>query len=369
MSQIVSRIWKPVRRNGAEKYLQLTVLSFAASVSLTRLILELTGYPQLGNETLHIAHVLYGGVILYAASLLPLLYANRWAYTWGAVLSGVGVGLFIDEVGKFITQSNDYFFPAAAPIIYAFFLLTVLIYFRAKDAPDMDIRGELYTILEILQEVLDHDVDLHEHKEMKHRLDNIIKKTTNENYKRLATELEDFVDSDALKPVKDEENIFDRIIDAWTHFEDTYLTETRFRAALIIVLVLLGLPNFMRFMSFASVARHVDQRALFIENLAASFPIASGNIEMWTTMLVVFDGLAGAILSIGAILMIIERRNWSIQLTSLSLIVSLVAINLVLFYVEQFQTIVVAMVQYIALQSIYYYQRKYVKKGQLFPAG
>jgi len=120
MSQIVSRIWKPVRRRGAERYLQLTVLSFAASVSLTRLVLELTGYPQLGNSTLHIAHVLYGGVILYAASLIPLLYANRWAYTWGAILSGVGVGLFIDEVGKFITQSNDYFFRAAAPIIYAF---------------------------------------------------------------------------------------------------------------------------------------------------------------------------------------------------------------------------------------------------------
>ncbi|MBE0633988.1 hypothetical protein IH574_05405, partial [Candidatus Bathyarchaeota archaeon] len=82
MSQIVSRIWKPVHRRGAERYLQLTILSFAASVSVTRLILELTGYPQLGNQTLHIAHVLYGGVFLYAASLLPLLYANRWAYTW-----------------------------------------------------------------------------------------------------------------------------------------------------------------------------------------------------------------------------------------------------------------------------------------------
>ena len=116
MSQIISRIWKPVRRRGAERFLQLTVLSFAASVSLTRLILELTNYPQLGNATLHIAHVLYGGVLLYVASLLPLLFANRWAYTWGAILSGIGVGLFIDEVGKFITQSNDYFFPAAAPL-------------------------------------------------------------------------------------------------------------------------------------------------------------------------------------------------------------------------------------------------------------
>ena len=121
MSEIVSRIWKPVQRMGADRYMRLNILSFAASVSLTRLLLELTGYPQLGNETLHIAHVLYGGVLLYASSILPLLYANRWVYTWSSILSGIGVGLFIDEVGKFITQANDYFFPPALSIIYGLF--------------------------------------------------------------------------------------------------------------------------------------------------------------------------------------------------------------------------------------------------------
>ncbi len=106
----------------------MNLLSFAASVTFTRFFLELTGYPQLGNETLHIAHVLYGGVLLYISSLIPIIYANRWAYTWTSVISGVGVRRFIDEVGKFITQNNDYFFPNVAPIIYAFFLSSVLIY-------------------------------------------------------------------------------------------------------------------------------------------------------------------------------------------------------------------------------------------------
>lgn len=107
MSQIISRVSNPVRRKGAERYLQLNLLSFAASVTFTRLCLWLTGYPQLGNDTLHIAHVLYGGVLLYISSLIPLIYANRWTYTWSSVTSGVGVGLFIDEVGKLITQNND----------------------------------------------------------------------------------------------------------------------------------------------------------------------------------------------------------------------------------------------------------------------
>ena len=360
MSQIVSRIWKPVRRRGAERYLQLTVLSFAASVSLTRLILDLTGYPQLGNGTLHIAHVLYGGTILYASSLLPLLYANRWAYTWGAILSGVGVGLFIDEVGKFITQSNDYFFPAAAPIIYSVFLLTVLLYVRIKKEPEPDIRGEMYTVLEILQEVLDHSIEPAEHDELKQRLDSIILKTENQNYKRLAVELEDFVDSDALNPIEEEANFFDRIIDVWGKLEEKYLTETRFRVILIGAFALLGLPNFMRFMGFAMVAFNPVQRIAFLENIVASFPVASNNIVVWAMMLVVLDGFAGAFLSFGSILLLIERRNWSTQFASVSLIMSLVAINLVLFYVEQFQTIIVAIAQYATLQAVYYYQRKYV---------
>ena len=363
MSQIVSRIWKPVRRRGAERYLQLTILSFAASVSLTRLILELTGYPQLGNSTLHIAHVLYGGVILYSASLIPLLYANRWAYTWGAILSGVGVGLFIDEVGKFITQSNDYFFPAAAPIIYAVFLMTVLLYLRVRNQPEADIRGELYTVMEILQEVLDHDLESEEHSELNRRLERIISKTENPGYKRLAMELNDFVESDALVQVADEPNLFDRIIILWNQIEAEYLTETRVRYALILGFGLLGLPSFLRFTRFALVAFDSIERAAFLGSIANGFPWTGADMNLWALVLVVLDGAMGALLSVSSVLMLIKRKNWSTQIASLSLIVSLVSVNLLLFYVEQFSMIITAGLQYMVLQVDYYYQRKYMKKG------
>ena len=49
-----------------------------------------------------------------------------------ALLAGMGIGLFIDEVGKFISAENDYFYPAAAPIIYATFLIAVLVWLRAR---------------------------------------------------------------------------------------------------------------------------------------------------------------------------------------------------------------------------------------------
>ncbi|MDI9639630.1 hypothetical protein QM565_28395 [Geitlerinema splendidum] len=97
----------PIRRYRASHYLLVMLVSFAIAVVGTRAFLELTGYPQIGNSTLHIAHVLWGGLALFASTLIMMIYANRWAFTVGAILSGIGVGLFIDEIGKFITQDND----------------------------------------------------------------------------------------------------------------------------------------------------------------------------------------------------------------------------------------------------------------------
>ena len=97
-----------VRRLRAERYLRHTLIWFALTVIAVRWALAATGYPKLGGGQLHIAHVLWGGLFLFGAALSPLLFANRWALETSAVLAEIGVGLFIDEVGKFLTQTNDW---------------------------------------------------------------------------------------------------------------------------------------------------------------------------------------------------------------------------------------------------------------------
>ena len=106
------------------------VLTTVVTIVVTRGYLQLTGFPQIGGETLHIAHVLWGGLFLAVAMVLVLSYAGPVIRAPVAFIGGIGFGLFIDEVGKFLTNDNDYFFRPAPMIMY----LTLVVLVIAGDA-------------------------------------------------------------------------------------------------------------------------------------------------------------------------------------------------------------------------------------------
>src|SRR5207253_3195428 len=134
------RIWSPVRQQAADSFLIMTIAAFAITVIVVRVSLQLSGYPQIGNGTFHIAHLLWGGLLLFATVIIMLIWSNHWVLWTASIAGGIGVGLFIDEVGKFITQNNDYFFPLAFPIIYAFLLACVWLYLRVRHSKAEDSR-------------------------------------------------------------------------------------------------------------------------------------------------------------------------------------------------------------------------------------
>jgi hypothetical protein len=110
------------------EYYELLIVSSVATVVTVRIGLQISGYPKIGGGSLHIAHLLWGGLLMLAAALVLLTYLNRPMMRLGAVLAGIGFGLFVDEVGKFVTANNDYFFRPALSLVYvcfaSLFLLT-----------------------------------------------------------------------------------------------------------------------------------------------------------------------------------------------------------------------------------------------------
>ena len=111
----------------ATTYLVGFVITAVATVLLTRGILAAAGYPQLGGSGLHVAHVLWGGLLMALSLMLVLSFVGPVVRPFAAFVGGVGFGLFIDEVGKFVTSTTDYFFKPALAIMYATVVLLVLL--------------------------------------------------------------------------------------------------------------------------------------------------------------------------------------------------------------------------------------------------
>lgn len=360
MKGIIGRVRKPVRRDGGDTYVFYTLLSFAVSVSLTRLFLELTGYPQIGNSTLHIAHVLWGGLLLYIAALLPLIFANRWVYTVGSVTAGLGVGLFMDEVGKFITQSNDYFYPAAAPIIYAFFLLTVLVYLQVRKPKRHSARAELYRALETFTEVLDRDLEPSEFGTLAARLSFVVESGESEELTALAKELLQFISSDAIRIQTRAPSIFDRVAEWWVGIEEKWFGETRLRAILTGGLAALGLIamfDLVRLTAGTQIPQILEHRlSLWLE----TGQLDEARELIWFISRVGIEAVVGALLIIGAFFLLLGKGRWGWTVAYFSLLISLTVSNLIVFYFDQFSTILPALVQLLLLIGVLRYRRLYL---------
>lgn len=116
-----------VRSIYAETLLEDFFVSAIGAVLAIRLYLMLTGYGQLRIGSLHIAHLTWGGLFMLVSLVILLSTLNRRAKSVAAVVGGIGFGAFIDELGKFITSENNYFFEPAIALIYVIFVAIFLV--------------------------------------------------------------------------------------------------------------------------------------------------------------------------------------------------------------------------------------------------
>ncbi len=359
MKAILSPVRHIIRREDAEQYLLILILSFAFSVSTTRFFLHLTNYPKIGGGELHFAHVLWGGLLLFASSILPLVFSNRWIYKVAAAGSGVGVGLFIDEVGKFITTSNDYFYPAAAPVIYVFFLLVVIIYLRIKQPPKQDARAHLYQTFEDFQEVLDNDLSDSERLDLEIRLENVLKTSDRPDITRLAINLQDFLKHEDLylapeQPpawfIRLKQNLSGRLTPFYIH---TFLV-----GGLIAWSIWVMAESYRILSGFLNYPKLIEM----------IMPLVAGNYirgHISLDLYLILTGLqsaTGFLLLVCAALLFFRIRRWRPRIINclyFLLLISLTVLTPLLFYFDQFSSIIPALIQFLLLILVIKYPQEY----------
>ncbi len=151
-----------VRAFEAPDLLELFLVASVSTVLIVRLALHLTGYPSVGGGFLHFAHVLWGGLLMLAALITALSFLDRSAMRIAAVGGGIGFGLFVDEIGKFVTRSNDYFFQPAVALIYVVFIGVFLIVHTIHRPRKSTSEEYLLNALKELQELARGDLDMRE---------------------------------------------------------------------------------------------------------------------------------------------------------------------------------------------------------------
>src|SRR3989344_5480585 len=153
------------------------LVSAIASILVIRLFLQITGFPILGGANFHIAHMLWGGFLMMVAVIGLLVFLNKETKYIASVVGGIGFGAFIDELGKFITNDNNYFYQPTIGIIYVVFVLLFLgarvieKYFK----PNM--QEYAINALDMTKQLLMHDLD----KDEKRRTRYLLKKSDPEN--------------------------------------------------------------------------------------------------------------------------------------------------------------------------------------------
>jgi hypothetical protein len=161
----------PIRDAEGAGHVELFLVAAVITIAVTRIYLQVTGFPQIGGSSgLHVAHVLFGGVLMLVALGMFMVLLGRGSRWIAALLAGIGFGLFIDEVGKFLTQDNDYFFKPAVAVMYLFLVLTYvvgayLVRRRALSDRELVVNG-----LKMMQEMAADNLDSYEASELRRML-------------------------------------------------------------------------------------------------------------------------------------------------------------------------------------------------------
>jgi hypothetical protein len=331
----------PIIREHAADYLLISLVAFGITVVFCRVFLHITGYPQIGNDVLHIAHALWGGLLLFVAVLLLMMLSNRWVIKTSALLSGIGIGLFIDEVGKFITQTNDYFFPPALSLIYGFFILNVFIFLHFRRPHQKDPRKAMYHAFEGLEEALDGDLDTEEAARIEAHLA-IAKQSDRDEIVSLADSVNHYLQQERHRLLLATPSLWRRIV-MWV---DAFGLRFRRRNHRILISALLLLW------------------VVFVIGYIAVMVLGSANLDtqvlQWRGVLIIIQSIIGGLMIIAAITWLAGNEERGLKFSIWGILLSLVALQLLYFYISQLSAITSVLFQFIILMILLSYRRWYL---------
>jgi hypothetical protein len=298
-----------IRDLNADSFLDNFFISAVSAVLLIRFFLHLTNYPRIGGESLHVAHVLWGGLIMLIALIMLLLFINRSIKYTASIIGGFGFGTFIDELGKFITSDNNYLYEPTVALIYVVFILLYLSFEALAKLQNVTQKEYLINALEMIKEAVEKNMDEEEKKQVQSFLEKSDKK--------------DLTTQTLLKILEKTPSV--PVSTSWLsrtrHFvNETYQVFLRTRWFLRAVLAIFIIKSLISFFSSGGV---------IVNKSTLSF---TDQIEM-------FSVLTSGVLVLIGVITIYRSRLSSYRYFKYSLLISIFLTQFFTFYRDQFSAL------------------------------
>lgn len=347
-----------VRRARAELHVLITVSTYALTVIVLRAILALTDFPQMGGGRVHIAHLLWGGLALSAGALVSLVSLAPWASMLAAVLSGGGMALFMDEVGKFTTRSGDYFSPIAAPLIYAFLLAIALGYLYLRRPLKPDPRREMHHGLEGVGQLLDRSLGARQTADLIQRLDMLSREEHDHESAQLVEAMLAFAAVQDPSPSLFERSGIADLVSSVRLRWRSFAGGSRARSLLVFVLLAGGAYELLVVSLPLSFGTALHGLLGDLLRTPASLATLSGLAERaWWVARIALEDFVGILALASGCLLASGRERLALGLAVAALAVDLLIVDLVVLYRYQFDALAVTILHYFVLLWVLEFRR------------
>ena len=182
-----------IRRENASDLVLIMMTWALATVLWTRFYLKMMGWPTISFGEWHIAHVLWGGLLMIVAMMMVMITYGQKILRTAAMIFGIGWGLFIDEIGKYLTKNNDYWFQPAIIFIYISFVGLFLLYRYLEKSEPMNDKSNLYSILAQLESVAEGEMTKKQKVLLIGKINHLLKTESDAKTKYFIKELKSFV--------------------------------------------------------------------------------------------------------------------------------------------------------------------------------
>jgi hypothetical protein len=236
-----------------------------------------------------------------------------------------------------------------------------------RDNRQEDPRAGLYAVLQAFEEIVDRDLSAQERDSILARLQAIKPSLTTPDLAALVAHLETYLASDAIALVEHTPTRLERWQAALLRLEKRVLTRDRLRAALVAGLVALAAWSIYNPVSIFRLTRTPQIEQFFQELITGRYVRGSAGLVTFQINLGLQLAI-GLVLLLTALLLAFRRERFATNLGYLALMASLTIVNLLVFYFDQFSTILSASIQFLLFLGIVYYRRTHLDQEEAGPS-